>query len=237
MDSVILNREQLTQLKSYIGKRSLRFTDPLVMQEILDHFACKVEELLNNEPGIRIEDAMIKAHRSFGVRGFAPIADHVEQSLVKRYQRLSYKEMKSVLLSAHAIGIAAIGLLVYLLAHSILGFFPKNISVILIDAPLIMYVVLAMAYRYRKLQQLREYKLLWAVAYQVSPVALVFNNVIGYFCFLLFFTPQNTGNTFIEYYMGIIAMFSAFSLIVQSRLTNRAKQEAEVTNQHQISAS
>lgn len=237
MDNVLLNQDQLEQLRQYIAKRSPRFADPLVMEEILDHFACKVEELLTREPGADLNATMLKAHRSFGVKGFAPIADHVEQTLFKKYRRFSYKEMRSVLFSCHIIGVLAIGLLVYLLVRSLLVLVPADTSVILINAPLLIYWILLMSYYHRHLKKLRAYKLLWAVAYQASPISLLLSNLAGYLFFPLFFVPTNTNYFFISYTIAAVSMFSAFSLIVQSRLLNRARQEAEAAADQHLSVS
>ena len=44
MDSKVLSQEQLKELVRFIHSRGFR--EPAVVLEILDHFACKVEELL-----------------------------------------------------------------------------------------------------------------------------------------------------------------------------------------------
>ena len=111
MDKIILNKEQLKVLKDYIGSRSHRFKDPVVMLEILDHFACKVEEKMME--GWAFEKAIEQAHSSFGIKGFAPIADHVEQGISKKYRQFRNKEFGKLLLSVHVIGIAAIGVLLF----------------------------------------------------------------------------------------------------------------------------
>lgn len=237
MDKVVLSQEQLAQLKQYIAKRSPRFADPLVMEEILDHFACKVEELLTRQPGADLATVMLQAHRSFGVKGFAPIADHVEQNLLKKYQRISYKEIRSVLLSPHTIGMLAIGVLVYMLVQSILGILPKDASIILINAPLLIYWILLMIYHHRKLKKLRTYKVLWAAAYQASPISLLLSNVASHLILAIFFVPRNINPVFTAYTIAAMSMFSVFSFIVQSRLFNQAKQEAEAAISQQISVS
>lgn len=228
MDKIVLSKDQLQQLRTYIGKRSLRFSDPVVMQEILDHFACKVEELLSAKPGMDFNDAMLRAHRSFGVKGFAPIADHVEQSLVKKYKKMSYREMKSVLLSFHSIGILAIGILTYWLLSSLLSLLHDDKAFIFyLNAPIILYAILLAVYRYKKLKELRSYKMLLAAAYQASPMSLMYQNVVGYWVFGLLFTSGTMNLTFICCYIPLEVMLTLFSLIVQSRLLDKAIAEAD----------
>lgn len=228
MDKIVLSKDQLQQLSTYIGKRSLRFSDPIVMQEILDHFACKVEELLSAKPGMDFNDAMLRAHRSFGVKGFAPIADHIEQSLVRKYKKASYKEMKSVLLSFHIAGILAVGMLTYWLISYLLRELHDDTSFILyLNAPIMLYAGLVAVYRYKKLKELRGYKMLLAAAYQASPVSLTYQHVLGYWVFGVLFTGGMLNLTFTSFYIPFVVMFTIFSLIVQSRLLDQAIAEAD----------
>ena len=42
MDKLTLTKQQLKELKKFINSRGFR--EPLIVMEILDHFACLVEE-------------------------------------------------------------------------------------------------------------------------------------------------------------------------------------------------
>lgn len=85
---IILDADQLAVLKRYIKARGFR--DPAVVIEILDHFACKVEELMIHHPSLALETAMQRAHASFGVAGFRPMVVAYEQELATEY-KLRYK--------------------------------------------------------------------------------------------------------------------------------------------------
>ena len=63
MDNLTLDNGQLYPLIAFINKRG--FHEPLMIVEILDHFACKVEEKMNQAPGISLEAAMAAAHDDF----------------------------------------------------------------------------------------------------------------------------------------------------------------------------
>jgi len=97
MDKYTLNGQQLDQLRMFIRRRG--FTDDLVVEEILDHFACKVEELLDTEPRLAFDEAVERAHRSFGVSGFRPVVKAFEHQLGSRYRRLFWRNVKQILLS------------------------------------------------------------------------------------------------------------------------------------------
>lgn len=89
MDSKALNREQLQQLVKFIHSRG--FKEDVVVLEILDHFACKVEEVVAQQPTMPFEEAIRQAHASFGVMGFQPIAASFAESTRKKYKKLYWK--------------------------------------------------------------------------------------------------------------------------------------------------
>jgi hypothetical protein len=91
MDKLTLTKEQLKELKKFINSRGFR--EPLIVMEILDHFACLVEEKLEANPGMPLDEAMQQAHGSFGVMGFRTIADAAD---VERNKRLN-KQFKKTL--------------------------------------------------------------------------------------------------------------------------------------------
>lgn len=101
-----LSRDQLKTLAKFIQKKGFREAD--VQQEILDHFACKVEVLLSEKPSIGLDRAMAQSYTSFGVKGFATIANSykrwLNKSLVTRMKKefyayqYSWEEVAAVLL-------------------------------------------------------------------------------------------------------------------------------------------
>lgn len=97
MDKITLTHDQLKQLESYISKRG--FKDPVVMNEILDHFACKVEEKLTAKSNLDFQQAMEAAHADFGYKGFAEIAGNFEESIKSRYRRIYRSEIVKMLKS------------------------------------------------------------------------------------------------------------------------------------------
>lgn len=97
MDSKVLSKEQLQQLVKFIHSRG--FKEPAVMLEILDHFACKVEEILAVTPDIPFDVAMQKAHQSFGTMGFRPIEASFEQQTGKKYKTIFRKKFQTVISS------------------------------------------------------------------------------------------------------------------------------------------
>src|ERR1043165_8806970 len=97
MDSKTLNREQLQQLVRFIHSRGFR--EDVVMLEILDHFACKVEEVIAKTPEVSFDEAMRKAHASFGAMGFQPIAASFQKQTKKKYSGIFWRHFKALLLN------------------------------------------------------------------------------------------------------------------------------------------
>jgi hypothetical protein len=123
MDNRKLNETEIALMKQYIASRSYSFKEPGIMAEILDHFACKTEEILNEQKSISFPEAMTMAHKSFGVRGFAPIAAAWEANTTSYYKQWSKGNALRLLLSLHGIGIIALSILVaeiyWIISHNV----------------------------------------------------------------------------------------------------------------------
>lgn len=120
MEAIILTTQQLETLKRFIISKGIRETD--VINEILDHFACKTEEILNNSGNITFEKAMTLAHKSFGRSGFRPVVAQYEKS-IEKMARTDYKSsIKDVVTSPSILFILAFSLLFYALVRHVPDF-------------------------------------------------------------------------------------------------------------------
>lgn len=109
MDNITLNEEQLWQLRQFIMKRGIKSPD--VVNEILDHFACKAEEVISMQPNITFERAMQLAHQSFGSSGFRPLVAQYEKQLKLTINSIFKQELKNVVNSPKIIFIFFFGLI------------------------------------------------------------------------------------------------------------------------------
>ena len=91
MNKILLDDTQLLQLKRFIILKGIKQED--VIHEILDHFACKVEELMNENIYLPFEKAVEQAYYSFGYNGFQKMTEQYE----KRLKKMVWKEFKSAL--------------------------------------------------------------------------------------------------------------------------------------------
>lgn len=83
MDKAKLTREQLLEAVKFIKGRGFR--DEVVIVEILDHFACKVEDKMAADPKLSLECALKSAHADFGPMGFQRLVSSFEEGSKSRY--------------------------------------------------------------------------------------------------------------------------------------------------------
>jgi|GEM_PF-5947413 len=77
------------QIKDYVAKRG--FTEPDLQIEIIDHMACRVEDLMNANQTLTLCHAIKLAHAEFGVMGFSVFEDAMRNALQKRYFKVFRK--------------------------------------------------------------------------------------------------------------------------------------------------
>jgi hypothetical protein len=107
MDKIILSEEQLIALEKFIQKRGIK--EPDVIAEILDHFACKVEELMTEYPHNNFETAVRRAHQSFGTTGFRTLAKAYEDGLSNEIWHVYKHAALDTILSPKILLILSIG--------------------------------------------------------------------------------------------------------------------------------
>lgn len=105
-----LTKEEIGVLLKYIAGKGFKHHD--IQLEILDHFACKVEEILSLDKTMPLEAAMDEAHSSFGVMGFSVIEDSYKKKLGIEF----FKEIPKVWIEISQ------GFLGFLLLMGMLGF-------------------------------------------------------------------------------------------------------------------
>ncbi|MBW3469933.1 hypothetical protein [Arthrospiribacter ruber] len=96
-----LTKDQIEQLKKLISYKGYPEID--VQYEILDHVACKVEELMENNPELSIPDAFQKVHASFGIFGFSDLEESYKKMIEKRLLGYFWTELKSSVFSLNII--------------------------------------------------------------------------------------------------------------------------------------
>ncbi|MDG1278580.1 MAG: hypothetical protein P8O16_14955 [Algoriphagus sp.] len=87
-----LTTDQITTLKKLISYKGYPEID--LQYEILDHVACKVEVMLEENPKLSLDDAFRKVHSEFGIFGFSDLAESYTKSIERRYRGFFWEEFK-----------------------------------------------------------------------------------------------------------------------------------------------
>lgn len=78
-----LSSDQIITLKKLISVKGYEEID--VQYEILDHVACRVEVLMEENPKLTLDHAFRKVHSEFGIFGFSELADSYRESIRKKF--------------------------------------------------------------------------------------------------------------------------------------------------------
>lgn len=173
MDKIVLNKEQLRVVKEFIHSRG--FHDPVTVVEILDHFACMIEERMEQNSSLTLEDAMYDAHKAFGVMGFRYIAANLEKGYRLKYKKTYRSILKEIF--TQPVSILLVALSVFLIFNSYLNY--RHFSFAMFDMKSIMLVIYLGVLVIVGISRYRLYKRLYkskhrfhTVAYKASSVSL-----------------------------------------------------------------
>jgi len=139
-----LTKDQIEQLKKMISRKGYPYID--VQYEILDHVACKIEELMAQDSKLSLEAAFAKVHASFGIFGFSSLEESYLNLIQKKFTRYYWEEIKATFSSTKII--IPIGIAVAMYQVSILVPDLKTWYILMIVALVIPLV--AMFFNYRK---------------------------------------------------------------------------------------
>lgn len=111
-----LSPDQITTLKKLISFKGYEEID--VQYEILDHVACRIEVLLEENPKMNLDDAFRKTHAEFGIFGFADLADSYRESIRKRFWSRYWASLKSLLTSYRVIYLILLAWIFHLISRN-----------------------------------------------------------------------------------------------------------------------
>ncbi len=102
-----LSPDQITTLKKLISFKGYEEID--VQYEILDHVACRVEVLMEENKKLSLEDAFRKTHAEFGIFGFSDLADSYRESIRKKFWSRYWASLKWFLTSYQVVYLFILG--------------------------------------------------------------------------------------------------------------------------------
>lgn len=106
-----LNQTQIEQLKKLISYKG--YTEIDVQYEILDHVACEVERLMEENYNLSLDDAFRKVHASFGIFGFSTIEESYKKMIEKRLRNTYWAALKEFFFSYRIVFPLLLALIIY----------------------------------------------------------------------------------------------------------------------------
>ncbi|GHB34514.1 hypothetical protein [Mongoliitalea lutea] len=147
-----LSKEQIEQLKNLISYKGHVYID--VQYEILDHVACKVEGLMEENPNLPLDEAFRKVFASFGAKGFNELEASYQKMIEKRHRSYFWEELKCFLFSYKVLLVMGIFALFYQFRHE----FESNNGWIEGLLMLFIFCAVTMAvFHWRKFKKYRKY--------------------------------------------------------------------------------
>jgi hypothetical protein len=150
-----LSPDQITTLKKLISFKGYEEID--VQYEILDHVACRVEVLMEENPKLSLEDAFRKTHSEFGIFGFSDLEESYKKGIQKKFQSRYWASLSSFFTSYRLIYLVLLGWALNFASKSFTFFGVK------LTAPgwgviaLIITVIFFLIYYYRVGRQFKNY--------------------------------------------------------------------------------
>jgi len=219
-----LTKVQIEQLKKMISKKGYVHID--VQYEILDHVACKIEELLEEGPTLSLEDAFRKVHSSFGIFGFSTLEESYTKSIHARVKKYFWQEMSAFLTSYRILYPILLGLLIYQV--SVLLNDPKA-WVLILSGFLILTSLAFIGFYWPKYQRLKNF-----ASFSTSSNLFQLVN-FGIICFLysyqwVYKAPQGNDSLFFYIFQGgiiLVMVCFALSIFVLPRVLDQSIAETE----------
>ncbi len=87
-----LTAEQLEEVKTFVRSSDIKYID--VQMELLDHVACKVEDILERNPAQHIADALQQIKTDFGYHGFRDFQESFTKSVMKQNRNYYWEVLK-----------------------------------------------------------------------------------------------------------------------------------------------
>jgi hypothetical protein len=137
-----LSKPQITQLKKLISYKGYPEID--IQYEILDHVACKVEVLMEENPKLNLPDAFQKVHASFGIFGFSELEESYKKMIGKRIRGNYIKELKHLFFSFRIT--YPLGMLLIFYHLSILFQEPESLIILIIGFLMISFGWIVISY-------------------------------------------------------------------------------------------
>lgn len=212
-----LSKSQIEKLKQLISHKGYTAID--VQYEILDHVACKIEELMEQDPKLSLESAFAKVHASFGIFGFSGLEESYEKAIQQKATKFTFQSLTELWTSWRILIPIVMTILFlnlaflnqYFLGHSYLGSYLVSFGVLYLT------IMLTIGKNWKQLKVYRNYAGIKQSYFFLIPMFLGLSLI---FQFSWRFKPVpfwNISNLSFGEWTLIIVVFSTFSLLLGIR--------------------
>jgi hypothetical protein len=191
-----LNQDELQTIASFIQKRGFTYID--VQTELLDHVACRVEEIMDEDPEVTLDAAIQKTHSEFGIFGFSAVEDGVIAGLTKKYNRFFWSTFLSFLGPKYILLVLLSGYFLY----KVQAFLNSNTGMYILAGATLITAIVYLIKSYRS-----EYK--QYLAYRLSTAYFI--GLGSFYSLMMLIIKERESLSIAGMNIGF-AMFSAFIL-------------------------
>lgn len=152
----MLTKEQIEYLFAFCRKHWVNYYD--VQIELVDHLANAIEDKIAANPKLAFEEALTQTHKSFGVRGFAPVVQEKQRAIERQSRRLLLQLFKQQFRWPKII----LALMIFTLSFSLAPLLPNDyFDITIMIAIIIIMVIIAIAgYSLQRLEKKSGHKFL-----------------------------------------------------------------------------
>lgn len=216
-----LTPQQIDYIRGFISKRGFTALD--LQMEIIDHVACRVEDILTENPAVSFEEAVTRTHREFGVFGFSSLEEAMLKSLTRKYRNEFARELKQWFSFPTVLLVGGFSVLLYQL-------FLVVSTNWLIGIVGFIYLALAVGALVRHFKLQRRYRKMMIM--QVASSFVFLPTILLQFGGGLSELPQSTGPLWLQagLFTGIVLLF-AFLFAAFFRVTRFAIRQCQALEQ------
>ena len=167
-----LTKDHIAEIESFVRRKGIEYLD--VQMEIIDHVASAVEEKLSSEPTLTFDEALKKAHLSFGIFGFSGMEDSIAKALGKKYNRIFWKQFRTLFGPKYLLLIFLFGFLAYKF-YEWTEIDQNMVAIFLLATIMMVGLVVLFSLRFRGYNNLMVYRTSASYVMFLGPFAQVFN--------------------------------------------------------------
>lgn len=150
-----LSPDQITTLKKLISFKGYDEID--VQYEILDHVACRVEVLMEENPKLTLEAAFQITHSEFGIFGFSELADSYRESIQKKFRTRYWKFFRRFFMSYRILYLSILAETLFIVSENFTFFGEKLTPPAWGVIGLMISIVFLLVYYHREGRQFKKY--------------------------------------------------------------------------------